>query len=80
MQTNFYQYDWADAEVYSLSNTPLLDLAVELSNHIAFHIYCRDVQAKQESSFCTRKEFIRWEKSCFPRYRKTICKPSPLLL
>ena len=27
---------------------PLLDLAVELSNHITFHIYCQDVQAKQE--------------------------------
>ena len=36
------------AETYSLSNTPLLDLAVELSNHITFHIYCRDVQAAQE--------------------------------
>ena len=48
MQTNFYQYDWADAEAYSLSTDPLLDLAVELSNHITFHIYCQDVQSKQE--------------------------------
>jgi hypothetical protein len=35
------------SETYSLSNEPLLDLAVELSNHITFHIYCYGVQAER---------------------------------
>ena len=52
MQTNFYQYDWSDAEIVNIlidcdRIEPLLDLAVELSNHITFHIYCYGVQAEQ---------------------------------
>ena len=65
MQTNFYQYDWADAGAYSLSDTPLLDLAVELSNHITFTFIAATYKQSKNKVFVHERNLYDGKKAVF---------------